>query len=50
MNSIKALQRELTIVMVAHRISTVEACDRVIKIENGRLESDGPPNVVLDLQ
>ena len=50
MNSIKALQSGLTIVMVAHRISTVEACDRVIKIENGRLESDGPPDVVLDLQ
>ena len=31
------LQNELTIVMVAHRISTLKSCDRIIRIENGEL-------------
>ena len=35
MDSIENLSRELTIVMIAHRLSTVQRCDRVIELEAG---------------
>jgi ABC-type multidrug transport system fused ATPase/permease subunit len=37
MQAVKALQRSKTILIVAHRLSTVEHCDRLFKIENGKL-------------
>ena len=47
MDSLNHLSNKLTIMMIAHRLSTVRRCDRVIKLDNGRLVDDGPPNVVL---
>ena len=47
MDSLNELSNRLTIMMIAHRLSTVKRCDRVIKLDNGRLVEDGPPNVVL---
>ena len=47
MEAIESLSKQLTIVMVAHRLSTVERCDRVIKLNEGLLVSDGPPTAVL---
>jgi len=47
MEAIESLSKQLTIVMVAHRLSTVERCDRVIKLNQGCLVSDGPPQAVL---
>ncbi len=37
MESIKNFGKEKTIILVAHRISTLKFCDRVIKIEKGKL-------------
>jgi ATP-binding cassette subfamily B protein len=37
MRSIMALGPELTIVMIAHRRSTLDGCDRILRMENGRL-------------
>jgi ATP-binding cassette subfamily B protein len=36
--SLKAIHRELTLFIVAHRMSTLEICDRVMVIVDGRLE------------
>lgn len=36
MESIKALPGEKTIIMIAHRLSTVRYCDRILVLENGR--------------
>jgi ATP-binding cassette subfamily B protein len=47
MAAIEGLGRDLTIVMVAHRLSTVARCDRVIRIQEGILVADGPPAAVL---
>ena len=47
MEAIESLSKQLTIVMVAHRLSTVERCDRLIKLNQGYLVSDGPPTAVL---
>ena len=47
MKAIEVLSCELTIVMIAHRLSTVERCDRVIELENGVLINQGPPHEIL---
>ena len=47
MVAIERLSRELTIVMIAHRLSTVEHCDRVIRLAQGRIEiQDSPEEIV----
>jgi len=38
---------QMTLVIIAHRLSTVEDCDRVVWIEKGRVRSSGIPCVVL---
>jgi len=47
MEAVNALSKELTVVMIAHRLSTVEQCDRVIRLQQGRVVDDGPPEWVL---
>ncbi len=39
MESIHQLDRSLTILMVAHRLSTLKMCDRIIVLNNGNIES-----------
>lgn len=47
MHSVTALQRSKTILVVAHRDSTVERCDRVFRLERGRLVGEGSPAEML---
>jgi len=47
MTTIEELSERMTIVMIAHRLSTVQKCSRVVRLENGRIFADGPPNAVL---
>jgi ABC-type multidrug transport system fused ATPase/permease subunit len=37
--SLQALRAELTLFVIAHRMSTLDICDRVMVIENGRLQA-----------
>ena len=37
MSAIDALPGETTVVMIAHRLTTVERCDRIIVMERGRI-------------
>ncbi len=41
MNAINALSGKMTIVMIAHRLSTLRNCDRIAVIEGGRLVGFG---------
>jgi len=41
METIDGLGRELTVFIIAHRLSTVANCDRVVRIEDGRITADG---------
>ena len=50
MEAIEGLSKELTILMIAHRLSTVQRCDRVICLEQGEIAHDGKPADVLALQ
>jgi ATP-binding cassette subfamily B protein len=47
MEAVEGLSRDLTMVMIAHRLSTVERCDRVIRLGQGAVSADGPPRLVL---
>lgn len=50
MESIDALSGSITVIMIAHRLSTVERCDRVVRLSNGTIAADGPPHQVLSGQ
>jgi ABC-type bacteriocin/lantibiotic exporter with double-glycine peptidase domain len=41
MESIAGLDRELTIILIAHRLSTVAGCDTVYRLEAGRIVESG---------
>ena len=41
MNSINKLKNTMTIIMVAHRLSTIKECDKIYHLENGKLRSQG---------
>jgi len=43
-NSIKKIKENHTIVMIAHRLSTLENCDKVYLIENGKIVDNGKLN------
>ncbi len=38
MGSVAALASDMTIIMIAHRLTTLKDCDRIIHLEHGRIE------------
>lgn len=50
MQAVTALQGSKTILIVAHRLSTVEHCDRLYRLEQGRVVEEGTPNTMLSNQ
>ncbi len=47
MEAVEGLSRNLTLVMIAHRLSTVQRCDRVIRLDKGFVLADGRPSIIL---
>lgn len=45
--AVTALQGTKTIIIVAHRLSTVEHCDRLYRLHEGRLVEDGMPSTMV---
>lgn len=43
MRAVEALHGGKTIIIVAHRLSTVEKCDRLIRLDAGRVVAEGSP-------
>jgi ATP-binding cassette, subfamily B, bacterial PglK len=41
MEAVRNLGRRKTVIMVAHRLSTVRDCDRIFLLERGRLAAEG---------
>jgi ATP-binding cassette subfamily B protein len=41
MDAIDELDRNLTILIIAHRLSTVRRCDTIVRLENGRMVACG---------
>ena len=47
MEAVRALQGHKTVLIVAHRLSTVEHCDRLFRIERGQIVEEGETAVML---
>lgn len=47
MQAIQALHGQKTILMVAHRLSTMQQCDYIYRLEMGRVVAQGTPDMVL---
>lgn len=48
LQSIKESYDDITIIMIAHRLSTVENCDNIFVMENGRIVGRGTYNYLLN--
>jgi ABC-type multidrug transport system fused ATPase/permease subunit len=42
--AIEKLDRHLTVILIAHRLSTVKSCDRIVQLENGQITAIGNPD------
>jgi ABC-type multidrug transport system fused ATPase/permease subunit len=47
MQAVRSLHGSKTIIIVAHRLSTVEHCDRLYRLEHGRIVAEGVPAEML---
>jgi len=47
MDAVKALSGEKTVLIVAHRISTVEHCATVVRLDQGMIAAAGDPKTIL---
>jgi ATP-binding cassette subfamily B protein len=47
MRAIDGLSKDLTVVMIAHRLSTVRRCDKILKLHKGKVVAFDTPDVVL---
>jgi ATP-binding cassette subfamily B protein len=41
MDSVRRLDRDLTIILIAHRLSTVATCDTIYRLEGGEIVESG---------
>ena len=41
MQAVQALSQERTMILIAHRLRTVQACDRIVMLDNGTIVADG---------
>jgi ABC-type bacteriocin/lantibiotic exporter with double-glycine peptidase domain len=46
LNDIRRLTRGLTRILVTHRLSAIEDCDRVVLVDNGRIKAIGAPEEI----
>ena len=48
MNAVNNLDKNITIILIAHRLNTVKDCDIIFKLENGKLISQGTFNELIN--
>jgi len=48
MSAINNLSKDITIILIAHRLNTVENCDTIFKLERGKLVFQGNFNELID--
>ena len=49
MDAINNLRKDITIIIIAHRLSTVKRCDQIYVLERGKLKAQGNFNELIDL-
>jgi ABC-type multidrug transport system fused ATPase/permease subunit len=48
MNDLKKFSKDITIIIVAHRLNTLKNCNIIYKLSNGRLEDSGEYNKIIN--
>lgn len=48
MESIESLNINLTVIIIAHRLSTLRKCDRIVELENGHVKRMGSYDEIVD--
>jgi ATP-binding cassette subfamily B protein len=48
MDSLEGLDRRLTVLLIAHRLSTVRRCDTIVELANGRVVAQAPYEELLE--
>ncbi len=48
MDAIEGLSRDLTILLIAHRLTTVRRCDNIVELEHGRVVAQGTYEQLLE--
>ncbi len=48
MESIDNIDKDITVIMIAHRLNTVKNCDIIFKFEDGRLVEHGTYNEIIN--
>ena len=47
--TIYSLREEKTLIIIAHRLTTVEDCDCIFWLEKGKIKCSGPPEEIIPL-
>ena len=47
LSEINRLKRKKTLIIIAHRLSTVRSCDYIYRLENGKVTTSGTPDQVI---
>lgn len=47
MNAVQRLSQQCTMILIAHRLRTIQACDRIVMLEGGTVVADGTYNELL---
>ena len=47
-NTLAGLKGEVTVVIIAHRLATLNHCDRLLVLEAGSLTASGTPKIVME--
>ncbi len=48
MSAIQSLRRDLTIIIIAHRLTTVQSCDQIMELANGKVVAQGSYDQLLE--
>ena len=49
-NSLEDIRVNKTLIMIAHRTSTLERCDKVFLVKEGKIIREGTPEEILNLK
>ena len=47
MQAVQSLRADRTMILIAHRLRTVQACDRIVMLEAGSVVADGSYNELM---
>lgn len=49
MDEVNKLSKDITVIIIAHRLSSIKKCDKIFYLENGRIKNQGTFDELVDL-